>query len=92
MPENKYQMSFSTGGLFFLESLTAVEVYFVEKDWKKVRERLLSENLIQSKMQSSSKRRIREICQRLELLSEEQLELLNTGSTQEQLAILWVAV
>ena len=92
MAENKYQMSFSTGGLFFLESLTAVEVYFAEKDWEKVREKLLSENLIQSKMESSSKRRIREICQRLELLTEEQLKLLNTGSSQEQIALLWVAI
>jgi len=84
-------MSFSTGGLFYTESLKAVEVYHKEQDWEKARKMMLAENLIQSRTESSAKRRVREICSRLEKLTKDQLQLLETGSAQEQLYILWVA-
>jgi len=92
VPSVKYQMSFSTGGLFLRESLLAVELYLLHRDWKKVREILLSENLIQARTISSAQRVTREICQRLALLTLEQLQLLASGTTQERQGLLWVAV
>ncbi|OGR05230.1 MAG: hypothetical protein A2511_09945 [Deltaproteobacteria bacterium RIFOXYD12_FULL_50_9] len=85
-------MSFSTGGLFFNESLRVLDCYLIERDWARVRELILSENLLQSRTQSSAARRAREICHRLEKLTEKQLNLLSSGNTQEQLYLLWVAI
>lgn len=92
LPSAKYQMSFTTGGLFLRESVPAVELYLLHRDWKKVRELLLSENLIQARTISSAQRVTREICQRLALLSTEQLQLLVSGTTQERQGLLWVSV
>jgi len=88
----KYQMSFSTGGLFFTESLRILELYQSEKDWALARERAVADNLIQSRTQSSTVRRVREICHRLERLKTKQLHLLATGGTQEQRYLLWVGI
>jgi hypothetical protein len=85
-------MSFSTGGLFYNESLKTLEVYEVKKDWSVVREKVLADNLLQSRTQSSTARRAREICHRLETLTAKQLQLLSNGSVQEQLYLLWVGI
>lgn len=92
MTAAKYNMSFSTGGLFYNESLKTLEVYEVEKDWSVVREKILADNLLQSRTQSSTARRAREICYRLETLTAKQLQLLSNGSVQEQLYLLWVGI
>jgi hypothetical protein len=85
-------MSFSTGGLFYNESLKTLGVYEVEKDWSLTREKVLAKNLLQSRTQSSTARRAREICHRLETLTTKQLQLLSSGSVQEQLYLLWVSI
>ena len=85
-------MSFTTGGLFFNESLQVAELYEKIHDWQKTRDQVLSENLLQARTESSAKRRIREICSRLKLLTENQLQLLLSGSRQEQQYLLWIAV
>lgn len=92
VPSAKYQMSFTTGGIFLRESVPAVELYLLHRDWNKVRELLLSGNLIQARTISSAQRVTREICQRLALLTLEQLQLLVSGTTQERQELLWVAV
>ena len=89
--DSKYQMSFTTGGLFFNESLQVAELYEKIHDWRKTRDQVLSENLLQARTESSAKRRIREICSRLKLLTEDQLQLLLSGSRQEQQYLLWIA-
>jgi len=87
-----YTMSFTSGGLFFNESLQVAEVYDKTQDWKKARKQVLTENLLQSRTESSAKRRAGEICTRLKLLTEDQLQLLLSGARQEQQYLLWVAV
>jgi hypothetical protein len=90
--QSPYKMSFTTGGLFFNESLQVAEVYDQVGDWQKTRDRVLSENILQTRTESSAKRRAREICFRLELLAKDQLQLLISGSRQEQQYLLWIAV
>lgn len=85
-------MSFTTGGLFYHESLQVAELYEKTGDWQKIRNQVLSENILQDRTVSSSKRRAREICSRLALLTKNQLQLLGSGSRQEQQYLLWVAV
>lgn len=92
MVSDDYQMSFTTGGLFFHESLRVAELYEKTGDWRKIRKQVLSENILQARTESSSKRRAWEICSRLALLTKNQLRLLGTGSRQEQQYLLWLAV
>jgi len=90
--KNQYSMSFTTGGLFYNESLLIVDEYFATTDWELTRKSVFEKNSIQARTESSIKRRVREICSRLELLSEQQLVLIKNGSRQEQQYLLWVAV
>lgn len=97
MTNSKYKMSFTTGGLFFNESLQVAELYDKIYDrrchcWQETRDQVLSENLLQARTESSAKRRVREICSRLKLLTKDQLQLLISGSRQEQQYLLWIAV
>jgi hypothetical protein len=89
---SKYKMSFTSGGLFYNESLQIAELYNETGDWQKTNDQVLSENLLQARTESSAKRRVWEICSRLELLTENQLQLLLSGSRQEQQYLLWIAV
>ncbi len=88
----KYRMSFTVGGLFYQEAVSAVDLYVKSKDWTNVREEILKTNLFQSRTQNSLERICREVLSRLKLLSSEQLKIIQTGSRQEQLQRLWIAV
>jgi len=92
MKKEKYSMSFTTGGLFYRESV-ALAMLFVElNDWDSVREKVLSENLLQYRTLNTSKRQCREIISRLKTLAPKELDLLISGSTQEQKCLLCLAV
>ncbi|MGZ3789842.1 MAG: DUF1819 family protein [Bacteriovorax sp.] len=92
MADLKYNMSFTAGGLFLLESVPIVETYLKIKDWDKTREKVLADNTIQSKTNASLIRFNREIISRLLLLSDEQLKLIVDGNSAERKLLLWVAV
>jgi hypothetical protein len=87
-----YRMSFTSGGLLLNESLQVTELYNKLHDWQKTREQVLSDNILQSRTASSAKRRVLEIFSRLQLLTENQRQLLISGSRQEQQYLLWIAV
>ena len=53
MVKSQYNMSFSSGGLFFNESLKVAEVYLEKKDWKIVRDTVLKNNILQARTESS---------------------------------------
>lgn len=88
----KYRMSFTVGGLFYQEAVLAADLYVKSKDWTRVREEILKTNLFQIKTSSALKRICSEVLSRLKPLSLEQLKIIQEGSRQEQLQILWVAV
>lgn len=92
MADLKYNMSFTAGGLFLLESLPVAEAYLQFRNWEKVKELVLAENTIQSKTNASLVRFNREIVSRLQLLTDEQIKLLVEGSIGERKLILWVAI
>ena len=92
MKKEKYSMAFTTGGLFHRESVTLAMLFFELNDWDAVRKKVLSENLLQSRTLNTSKRQCREIISRLETLDPMELDLLISGSTQEQKYLLWLAV
>ena len=88
----KYKMSFTVGGLFYQESIIAIDLYVKNKEWSKVRDKIIEENLFQTRTVSSLERICRETISRLKLLSFEQIEIMNEGSRQDQIQMLWIAV
>jgi hypothetical protein len=87
-----YKLSVVAGGLFYREAIKLLELYLDLHDWSQVREKAISENILRARTQSSAIRTTREVIQRLQVLTEEQLYLLAEGSRQEQNQILWLAV
>ena len=85
-------MAFTTGGLFHRESVALAMLFLELNDWNTVREKVLSENLLQSRTLSTSQRVFREIISRLKTLERSELDLLISGSPQEQKYLLWLAV
>jgi hypothetical protein len=85
-------MSFTTGGLFYQESVRILSEYQLYQDWSKTQEAVLANNLLQQKTINSSKRIFHEVAIRLKNLPQEYLNILKTGSRQDQLLILWISV
>lgn len=88
----KYNFSFTAGGLLLSESVKVAEIYIHEQNWDKLRQRILDENILQARAYSTLKRLCPEICSRLKLLNDDELQILVNGSRQEQLNILWLAI
>lgn len=87
----KYKLSFLLGGLYYNESLILANLYNELKDWKLVRKEAMDKNLLQTRMQSSSKRIVSEILNKLMLLNDEELVFLINGNEQDQKLLLWIA-
>lgn len=90
--EKPYVMSFTLGGLNLHESLIVAKVYLFSNDWGQVRRIILEENLFQTRMASSSKRLLSELVRRMQMMSEEEMQLFYTGNDQEQRHLLWLAI
>ena len=61
-------------------------------DWDVVRDKVLAENLLQSRTFTTSQRICREIISRLKTLNPNELDLLIHGTAQEQGSLLWISV
>lgn len=90
MNQIKYAMSFTTGGLFYAESLSLLDLY--SGDWDDVSRRALEQNTLQSRVVSTAKRVVREIISRLKMFKDEELTLLKEGSSSEQKYLLWLGI
>lgn len=91
MENDKYRMSFTTGGLFLLESVKLATLYLELGDWPAVRRFVIDNNVLQVRTQSALTRIFREIASRLETLSFEEMRLLVNGNHQEQAGLLWIS-
>ena len=85
-------MSFTAGSLFYLESVKLAALYLELGSWISVRDKVISENLLQSRTMGTLKRINSEICSRLKTLNPEELELLVEGNRKEQVYLLWLAM
>jgi len=85
-------LSFTTGSLFFQESLGVASVYLHSNDWHFVRKKILSENILQSRTQNTLKRICREVVSRLNILSDSEIKFFVNASSQDQAYFLWLAV
>jgi len=92
METAKYKLSFTAASLSISESIKIAEVYLSCKDWDETARIVKEQNLLQSRTGSRTVRVLRELTQRLENLSEEQLMLLVEGTLPEQKYLLWFAI
>ena len=84
-------MSFTTGSLFHRESVKLAALYLELGDWNAVRDKVISNNLLQTRTLNTLKRVCREVISRLKTLSIEELVLLVEANPQEQGYLLWLA-
>jgi len=89
---SRYALSFTTGALLMREAAIAAPLYLRERDWSKVRAAIDHDNLLQTRTVASGQRLTREVAQRLEVLSDSDLELLIDGTATERGHLLWAAV
>ena len=92
MNQLRYKLSFTAASLSISESVNIAEVYLSSRDWDLTKQVIKQNNLLQSRTNSRTIRVVRELIQRLELLSDNQLELLVEGNLVEQKYLLWFAV
>jgi hypothetical protein len=85
-------MSFTTGSLFQRESVELAALYQGLGDWNSVRDKVIAENLLQTRTLNTLKRVCREVISRLKTLSPGELEFLVEAGRQEQAYLLWLAV
>ena len=88
---NKYVMSFTTGGLFRRGSLEAVSLFLQKGSWDAVRKEIMDKNLLQARTVSTLQRECREIVSRLQTLNDEELRFLAEADHREQGYMLWIA-
>lgn len=92
MSNDRYSMSFTTGSLFHRESVKLAALYLDLGDWNSVRDKVIAENLLQTRTLNTLKRVCREVVSRLRALTQGELEFLVEASHQEQAYLLWLAV
>lgn len=92
MKNDRYSMTFSTGGLFLREAVILAELYLEHQSWDPVRTKVLSDNLLQARTMASAQRVYREICARLKTLSCGEIRLFVEGSPPEQAHLLWISI
>ena len=85
-------MSFTAGALLQLESVTIAKLYLEMGDWESVKDKVIAENLLQSRALSTLKRLSHEIIARLETLNIDELTLLTESEYQDQAYMLWIAI
>lgn len=92
MSNDRYSVSFTTGSLFHRESVKLAALYLDLGDWNSVRDKVITENLLQTRTLNTLKRVYREVVSRLRTLTQGELEFLVEASHQEQAYLLWLAV
>lgn len=92
MEAKNYKLSFTAASLSITESIKIAEVFLSCNDWEETKRIVEENNLLQSRTNSRTVRTYRELAQRLQLLSNDQLELLVEGNLQESKFLLWFAV
>lgn len=92
MESVKYSMSFTTGALFYHESLKLAALYSSLKAWDKVRATVVSENIVQARTTNTLKRVTNEIISRLKTLSDPEIEFISEAAYAEKGYMLWIAI
>jgi hypothetical protein len=88
----RYKMSFTSGGLFLNESVAVAALHQHGERWSQTLDRALEERMTSLPKAASNRRTLREIVNRLSTLSDEEIKFLkDEAERQDQQYLLWVA-
>lgn len=90
--KKKYSFSFTGASALTAETLVIAQEYIRLQDWEKVKFSVQENNLMNKTKQNTSKRMYHELKKRLELLTNEQLNLLVNGSPDESKAMILLSL
>ena len=86
-----YNLGFTAASLRPELARIIADSYLLERDWQAAKARVLSSNQLQARTRSSAVRLERELRQRLQTLTAEQLSLLAQGGADERTAMAWLS-
>lgn len=89
---SRYSLAFIAAPLLLPESIRVAKLYTEWQDWSGVRSHVLTTNFLQARRVKTGQRLYQEISSRLKTCSEEELNLLVTGTPGDQQHLLWAAV
>ncbi len=89
--EERYSLSFTTGGLLANECRVAAGIFLRRLDWDATRAQIREDNLFGTRTAAATTRISREVIDRLQTLSDAGLALVASGDSRERAAILWSA-
>lgn len=87
----RYALSFTTGALLAREAAVLAPVYLEERNWERVRNRAVENNLLQARTHSTGVRLVRETVKRLSALNDDDVELLIEATASERAHLMWAA-
>lgn len=88
----KYAFSFTGASALISETLIIAEEFYRLKDWKAVEKSLVDQNLLSKIKQTTFKREFSEIKKRLSSLTDNQLQLLIEGSSDDTKAMILLSL
>lgn len=87
-----YKLSFTSASLLINDSIKVAEIFNEVKDWKKTKETILKQNILQRKKEGTVIRELQELRHRISTLTSKQLELLLNSDIETQRLILFLSV
>jgi hypothetical protein len=88
---DRYALSFTSGTLLASEAAVVVPIYLRERDWKATRALAQTENLLGTRVARSNTRTLGALVPRLQLLSDDELEIVADGTSTERGHLMWAA-
>lgn len=89
--QQHYNLSFTAASLRLDLTRIVAEAYATTGDWEAAKEHVLSHNALQARSASSAIRMERELRQRLQTLTDEQLRLITSAPSDSAMAMAWLA-
>ncbi|MDQ0665392.1 hypothetical protein QFZ35_003890 [Arthrobacter ulcerisalmonis] len=90
--QERYKLSFTTGGLLANECRVMAAEYLRLGDWHKARASVRANNLIQKRTASAVLRISREAMDRSSMLKDSELEIVVSGNAPERRQLIWLAI
>ena len=90
-PAGRYALSFTTGALLAREVALLAPLYLDDRDWERVRDEAVADNVLQARTHRTGVRLVRETVKRLSALSDDEIELVVQGAGSERAHLMWAA-
>lgn len=87
----RYALSFTTGALLSREAALLAPLYLERRDWERVRDEAVTDNVLQARTHRTGVRLVRETVKRLSALDDDEIELVVQGAGSERAHLMWAA-